>query len=80
MMKYVKIAALLPEKTVRDVALRCRWMAVSFFFFLVKIKHYLSIFEALLVIELVDDIHILWNLTCFKKLRINFMLLHLIHK
>lgn len=29
MMKYVKIAASLPEKTVRDVALRCRWMAVS---------------------------------------------------
>ncbi|KAJ6809707.1 uncharacterized protein M6B38_162770 [Iris pallida] len=27
MMKYIKIAALLPEKTVRDVALRCRWMA-----------------------------------------------------
>ncbi|KAJ6839464.1 uncharacterized protein M6B38_315000 [Iris pallida] len=27
MMKYIKIAAFLPEKTVRDVALRCRWMA-----------------------------------------------------
>lgn len=27
MMKYIKIAASLPEKTVRDVALRCRWMA-----------------------------------------------------
>lgn len=27
MMKYVKIAASLPDKTVRDVALRCRWMA-----------------------------------------------------
>ncbi|XP_020575132.1 uncharacterized protein LOC110021124 [Phalaenopsis equestris] len=25
-LKYIKIAALLPEKTVRDVALRCRWM------------------------------------------------------
>ncbi|XP_010531890.1 PREDICTED: uncharacterized protein LOC104808054 isoform X2 [Tarenaya hassleriana] len=25
-MKYVKIAASLPDKTVRDVALRCRWM------------------------------------------------------
>ncbi|VVA94466.1 unnamed protein product [Arabis nemorensis] len=25
-MKYVKIAATLPDKTVRDVALRCRWM------------------------------------------------------
>ncbi|KAF3496436.1 hypothetical protein DY000_02054682 [Brassica cretica] len=25
--KYVKIAAALPDKTVRDVALRCRWMA-----------------------------------------------------
>lgn len=25
-MKYIKIAAILPEKTVRDVALRCRWM------------------------------------------------------
>lgn len=24
--KYVKIAATLPDKTVRDVALRCRWM------------------------------------------------------
>ncbi|KAL0912857.1 hypothetical protein M5K25_016271 [Dendrobium thyrsiflorum] len=26
-LKYIKIAALLPEKTVRDVALRCRWMS-----------------------------------------------------
>ncbi|KAH9626318.1 hypothetical protein KSS87_012862 [Heliosperma pusillum] len=26
-MKYVKIAAILRDKTVRDVALRCRWMA-----------------------------------------------------
>eukprot|EP00252_Welwitschia_mirabilis_P023694 TRINITY_DN6769_c0_g1_i1.p1 TRINITY_DN6769_c0_g1~~TRINITY_DN6769_c0_g1_i1.p1 ORF type:complete len:255 (-),score=52.56 TRINITY_DN6769_c0_g1_i1:268-1032(-) len=25
-LKYVKIATLLPEKSVRDVALRCRWM------------------------------------------------------
>ncbi|KAB2623964.1 hypothetical protein D8674_015624 [Pyrus ussuriensis x Pyrus communis] len=25
-MKYIKIAAMLPDKTVRDVALRCRWM------------------------------------------------------
>ncbi|KAL0700890.1 hypothetical protein Bca4012_057012 [Brassica carinata] len=25
-MKYIKIAATLPDKTVRDVALRCRWM------------------------------------------------------
>lgn len=28
-MKYIKIAATLPDKTVRDVALRCRWMTVS---------------------------------------------------
>ncbi|URE40602.1 hypothetical protein MUK42_18128 [Musa troglodytarum] len=28
-MKYIKIAARLPEKTVRDVAKRCRWMTVS---------------------------------------------------
>ncbi|KAH9329650.1 hypothetical protein KI387_001758, partial [Taxus chinensis] len=27
LLKYVKIATLLPEKTVRDVALRCRWMS-----------------------------------------------------
>ncbi|KAG0582792.1 hypothetical protein KC19_3G086200 [Ceratodon purpureus] len=27
MSKYVKIAALLPEKTVRDVALRCHWLS-----------------------------------------------------
>lgn len=26
--KYVKIAALLPDKTVRDVALRCHWLIV----------------------------------------------------
>ncbi|KAL6899560.1 hypothetical protein ACP4OV_006218 [Aristida adscensionis] len=26
-MKYIKIAALLPDKTVRDVAMRCQWMA-----------------------------------------------------
>ncbi|XP_008803871.1 uncharacterized protein LOC103717312 [Phoenix dactylifera] len=26
-MKYIKIAAMLPEKTIRDVALRCRWMS-----------------------------------------------------
>lgn len=25
-LKYIKISAMLPEKTVRDVALRCRWM------------------------------------------------------
>ncbi|KAK8657492.1 hypothetical protein V6N13_035725 [Hibiscus sabdariffa] len=25
-LKYIKIAAMLPDKTVRDVALRCRWM------------------------------------------------------
>ncbi|QCD88723.1 uncharacterized protein LOC114169360 [Vigna unguiculata] len=25
-MRYIKIAALLPDKTVRDVALRCRWL------------------------------------------------------
>ncbi|CAA7058227.1 unnamed protein product [Microthlaspi erraticum] len=25
-MKYIKVAATLPDKTVRDVALRCRWM------------------------------------------------------
>ncbi|WOL09796.1 hypothetical protein Cni_G18549 [Canna indica] len=25
-MKYIKIAAMLPDKTVRDVAMRCRWM------------------------------------------------------
>ncbi|XP_038977864.1 uncharacterized protein LOC120108352, partial [Phoenix dactylifera] len=28
-MKYIKIAARLPDKTVRDVAMRCRWMTVS---------------------------------------------------
>eukprot|EP00268_Persea_americana_P019072 TRINITY_DN19766_c0_g1_i2.p1 TRINITY_DN19766_c0_g1~~TRINITY_DN19766_c0_g1_i2.p1 ORF type:complete len:198 (+),score=32.73 TRINITY_DN19766_c0_g1_i2:1196-1789(+) len=28
-MRYIKIAAKLPDKTVRDVALRCRWMTVS---------------------------------------------------
>jgi len=26
-MKYIKIAATLPDKTVRDVAMRCQWMA-----------------------------------------------------
>ncbi|XP_010935467.1 uncharacterized protein [Elaeis guineensis] len=26
-MKYIKIAAMLPEKTIRDVAMRCRWMS-----------------------------------------------------
>lgn len=30
-MRYIKIAALLPDKTVRDVALRCRWLTVSTF-------------------------------------------------
>jgi len=25
-MKYIKIAAALPDKTVRDVAMRCRWL------------------------------------------------------
>lgn len=28
-MRYIKIAATLNDKTVRDVAMRCRWMAVS---------------------------------------------------
>jgi hypothetical protein len=27
--RYAKIALQLPNKTVRDVALRCRWMTVS---------------------------------------------------
>jgi hypothetical protein len=26
LVKYIKLAALLPEKTVRDVALRCIWI------------------------------------------------------
>jgi hypothetical protein len=26
-MEYIKIAATLPDKTVRDVAMRCQWMA-----------------------------------------------------
>ena len=30
-MKYIKIAAALPDKTVRDVAMRCRWLTVSSF-------------------------------------------------
>jgi hypothetical protein len=29
LLKYIKIAAQLQDKTVRDVALRCRWMTVS---------------------------------------------------
>jgi len=32
-MKYIKIAAMLDRKTVRDVALRCRWLAVSYFIY-----------------------------------------------
>jgi hypothetical protein len=28
--KYIKIAAMLPDKTIRDVALRCCWTPVSF--------------------------------------------------
>jgi hypothetical protein len=31
LVKYIKLAALLPEKTVRDVALRCIWITVSVF-------------------------------------------------
>ncbi|KAK8316225.1 hypothetical protein V6Z12_A13G029300 [Gossypium hirsutum] len=31
-LKYIKIAASLPEKTVRDVALRCRWMQIKVLF------------------------------------------------
>eukprot|EP00897_Mesotaenium_endlicherianum_P001662 jgi/Mesen1/1523/ME001323S00372 len=27
LMRHIKLAALLPEKTVRDVALRCKWLA-----------------------------------------------------
>ena len=27
--KYVKIASTLPDKSVRDVAMRCKWMTVS---------------------------------------------------
>uniref|UniRef100_A0A8R7PLN0 DUF3755 domain-containing protein n=1 Tax=Triticum urartu TaxID=4572 RepID=A0A8R7PLN0_TRIUA len=29
-MRYIKIAAMLPNRTIRDVALRCWWAAVSF--------------------------------------------------
>ncbi|XP_052482924.1 protein REDUCED WALL ACETYLATION 1 [Gossypium raimondii] len=32
-MKYIKFAATLPDKTVRDVALRCWWMQVLFFMY-----------------------------------------------
>jgi hypothetical protein len=28
-MKYIKIAALIPNKTVRDVAMRCQWVGES---------------------------------------------------
>jgi hypothetical protein len=28
-MKYIKIAAALPNKTVRDIAMRCQWVGVS---------------------------------------------------
>lgn len=28
-MKYIKIAAMLPTKTIRDVALRCWWNTVN---------------------------------------------------
>jgi hypothetical protein len=28
-MKYIKIAASIPTKTVRDVAMRCKWIGVS---------------------------------------------------
>ncbi|RWW34216.1 hypothetical protein BHE74_00022927 [Ensete ventricosum] len=27
--KYAEIASMLPQKTIRDVALRCQWMIVS---------------------------------------------------
>jgi hypothetical protein len=39
--KYVKIAATLPDKTVRDVALRCRWMTVSWLSFLELCAYFL---------------------------------------
>lgn len=29
-MKYIRIASTLQDKTVRDVAMRCRWMTVSY--------------------------------------------------
>lgn len=28
-MKYIRIAASLPSKTVRDVAMKCQWLGVS---------------------------------------------------
>ncbi|XP_020262466.1 uncharacterized protein LOC109838428 [Asparagus officinalis] len=31
MMKYIKIAAMMRRKTVRDVALRCRWLALMIY-------------------------------------------------
>ncbi|KAJ0700711.1 hypothetical protein HanOQP8_Chr10g0371261 [Helianthus annuus] len=32
-MRYIKIAATMRDKTVCDVALRCKWMAVSYYMF-----------------------------------------------
>ena len=37
--RYAKIAMKMKDKTVRDVALRCRWMTVSFSFFLITLLH-----------------------------------------
>ena len=35
--RYAKIAMKMKDKTVRDVALRCRWMTVSFSLFLITL-------------------------------------------
>lgn len=38
-MKYIKIAATLRDKNVRDVALRCRWITVSYLGCLISLSH-----------------------------------------
>jgi hypothetical protein len=42
--KYVKIAATLPDKSVRDVAMRCKWMTVSSQCIVIKFHKWLADF------------------------------------
>ena len=48
-MKYIKIAATLPDKTVRDVAMRCQWMAAVSPWFLLSIMQRLNAISSYVV-------------------------------
>lgn len=56
-MRYAKIAKKLQDKTVRDVALRCRWMTVWYYFFF---KYFFSFYFLTIEIKVIFHIKQKW--------------------